>query len=271
MAGEDQEHFEHYLELEQYLEELQAGHMAHPPRELTPTQARVYRMAALFRTASPEASHPRPEFVAALRTHLEQVLQQPVLSSRFPFLSRRPLRSSRKRHPAVSRRALLTGSAAAAASLAVGTGLGATVANLTGSGAPANPWSTPLLSAGEGKWIVVAKLADLGEDVIRFATDTLVGYVIHSDGDQGEKPGIIAISAACTHMGCLVQWQRADRKYHCPCHGGLFSEYGKPDKAASIPYLSALPRLETRITISNSERFIEVRVPTGPKTNGSPK
>jgi Rieske Fe-S protein len=224
-------------------------------------------MAALFRAASPEASHPRPEFVATLQASLEQALQQPA--PHFPFLSRKPAHSFRKKRLAVSRRALFAGGATAAASLVAGAGLEATVANLAGSRAPTNPWSTPLLSADEGEWIVVAKLADLGEDAIRFATDSLVGYVIHSDGDQGEKPGVIAISASCSHMGCLVHWQRSDRKYHCPCHGGLFSEYGKPDKAASIPYLVALPRLETRITTRGNERFIEVKVPANPWTNGS--
>src|SRR5438876_7756354 len=31
ISGEDQERFEDYLELEHYIEELQAGHTAHPP------------------------------------------------------------------------------------------------------------------------------------------------------------------------------------------------------------------------------------------------
>ena len=61
---EDQERFEDYLELERYLEELQAGHVAHPPENLTPGQARIYRMAALFRSAGPEGTEPRPEFAA---------------------------------------------------------------------------------------------------------------------------------------------------------------------------------------------------------------
>lgn len=266
MAGENQEHFEHYLELEHYLEELQAGHSAHPPRELTPTQARVYQMAALFRSASPEASHPRAEFVTTLQARLEQALHQPVPASRFSFLSRKSSRSPRKKRSTVSRRALVIGSATAAASLVAGAGLGAIVESQAGSAARATQWSTPLLSAGSGQWMVVAKLADLGEDAIRFATDSLVGYVIHSDGDQGEKPGVIAISAACPHMGCLVHWQRSARKYHCPCHDGLFSEYGKPDPAASVPYLAALPRLETRVTTHGGESFIEVKVPASPGT-----
>src|SRR6266576_4641857 len=76
MSGEDQERFEDYLELEQYIEQLQAGRVAHPPAELTPSQANIYRMAALFRSASPEASEPRPEFAADLQARLEQELQQ---------------------------------------------------------------------------------------------------------------------------------------------------------------------------------------------------
>ncbi len=112
----------------------------------------------------------------------------------------------------------------------------------------------------------MAKLADLGSQALRFATDSIVGYLIQSDGDQGEKPGVIAISAACSHMGCIVQWQKTDRKYHCPCHGGLFSEYGKPDAASPLGYLTALPRLETRITRHGAAEYIEVRVPTSTQT-----
>ena len=78
MAGEDQERFEDYLELEHYIEELHVGHTAHPPSELTPTQARIYRMVALFHSASTEEGQPRPEFAAELQARLEQELQQPA-------------------------------------------------------------------------------------------------------------------------------------------------------------------------------------------------
>ena len=70
MIGDDQERFEDYLELERYIEELQAGRVAHPPKDLTPSQAKIYRMAALFRSVSAEAAEPRPEFVEQLRTRL---------------------------------------------------------------------------------------------------------------------------------------------------------------------------------------------------------
>lgn len=278
MAGEDQERLEDYLELEHYIAELQAGHIAHPPSELTPTQARIYRTAVLFRSASPEEGQPRLEFTVALQARLEQELGKLSQPQHFPCFSREASSTSRKQRPKLSRRALLTGSTAAAASLVVGMGLGVTVEHLAqlqtsgpppqvlGQGTTATQWPLTLVPDGGGSWIAVAKLTDLGDTAIRFASDSIVGYIIRSDGDNGEKPGVIAVSAACTHMGCIVQWQSSDRKYHCPCHGGLFSEYGKPDKASPVKYLAALPRLETRITKQGTSQFIEVRVPTSPGT-----
>src|SRR2546428_7474688 len=104
---QDQERFEDYLELEHFIEELQAGRPAHPPTELTPDKARIYRMAALFRSASPDEVTPRPEFAAELHTRLEQELQQPPKTRHFPFISKKP-----QMKPRVSRRALLAGGAA---------------------------------------------------------------------------------------------------------------------------------------------------------------
>lgn len=32
----------------------------------------------------------------------------------------------------------------------------------------------------------------------------------------------VAYDAVCTHAGCTVQWDRADRVLYCPCHGAAF-------------------------------------------------
>ena len=258
MAGEDQERFEDYLELEHFIEELQAGHVAHPPDTLTPSKASIYRMAALFRSASPEEAEPRPEFAAELQARLEQELQQPAKPQPFPFLSKKP-----QKKPRISRRALLTGGAAAAASMVVGVGIGDAAERMAQQPpSSGTKWPTPLVPEGQGVWVTVAKLADLGESAIRFTTDSIVGYIIRSDGDNGEKPGaIIALSAACTDMGCIIKWQDKERKYLCPCHDGLFTEYGKPDKASPVTYLTALPRMDTRITTQDKHEVIQVRVP----------
>jgi glycine/D-amino acid oxidase-like deaminating enzyme/nitrite reductase/ring-hydroxylating ferredoxin subunit len=42
--------------------------------------------------------------------------------------------------------------------------------------------------------------------------------------DDGQ---IHAMSAACTHLGCVVNWNKAEKSWDCPCHGSRFDPYGK--------------------------------------------
>jgi Rieske Fe-S protein len=267
MAGEDQERFEDYLELERYIEDLQAGRVAHPPEGLTPDQARIYRMATLFHAASIEEAVPRPEFVAGLQAKLEQVQEEKTkgVSTRKsrPFFSKRPQTGLH-----VSRRALLTGGAAAAvaaASLSIGVSIDHAVEEQRITALTTPPtWKEDLVPAAiDSSWIFVTTLAEMGNRAIRFTSDAVVGYVIRGDSDDPADNGkVIAMSAACTHMGCIVQWQDADRKYHCPCHGGIFTEYGKTDNTPSpVRYTGPLPRLETRVDASGN---VFVRVPAVP-------
>lgn len=36
-----------------------------------------------------------------------------------------------------------------------------------------------------------------------------------------------AFSAVCTHLGCVVQWQKEKEQFLCPCHAGMFDAEGK--------------------------------------------
>jgi cytochrome b6-f complex iron-sulfur subunit len=38
---------------------------------------------------------------------------------------------------------------------------------------------------------------------------------------------LVALSAVCTHLGCVVQWQQDKEQFLCPCHAGVFSIDGK--------------------------------------------
>jgi Rieske Fe-S protein len=42
------------------------------------------------------------------------------------------------------------------------------------------------------------------------------------DGDKS----IRAMSATCTHLGCQVQWEAKQKKFRCPCHGGVYAADG---------------------------------------------
>ncbi len=66
---------------------------------------------------------------------------------------------------------------------------------------------------------------------------------------------IEAVSAICTHTGCLVQ--RVNNGFGCPCHKSDFDEEGKP---LNGPAPRPLDRLETRIDGERLQiRFVKFR------------
>jgi glycine/D-amino acid oxidase-like deaminating enzyme/nitrite reductase/ring-hydroxylating ferredoxin subunit len=58
------------------------------------------------------------------------------------------------------------------------------------------------------------------------------GAVIVVEGERlavsrDGRGALCAVSAVCTHMGCLVRWNGAERSWDCPCHGSRFDTSGR--------------------------------------------
>ena len=64
----------------------------------------------------------------------------------------------------------------------------------------------PELGPGEGR------VVELGGEKV----------AVHRDG-SGE---VHAVSAVCTHLGCIVEWNGPEATWDCPCHGSRFDHAG---------------------------------------------
>jgi cytochrome b6-f complex iron-sulfur subunit len=46
-------------------------------------------------------------------------------------------------------------------------------------------------------------------------------FIIRTEG------GFMAISAVCTHLNCIVNWNQILKRFECPCHGAKFNQMGE--------------------------------------------
>jgi glycine/D-amino acid oxidase-like deaminating enzyme/nitrite reductase/ring-hydroxylating ferredoxin subunit len=56
---------------------------------------------------------------------------------------------------------------------------------------------------------------------------------------RSEDGELQVLSPVCTHMGCIVQWNRVERSWDCPCHGARYAPSGE---VLEGPALSGLKR-----------------------------
>jgi cytochrome b6-f complex iron-sulfur subunit len=53
--------------------------------------------------------------------------------------------------------------------------------------------------------------------------------------------GLVALSAVCTHLGCIVQWEKEQQDFLCPCHGGHYTAEGTVTAGPPPRPLARLP------------------------------
>lgn len=124
-----------------------------------------------------------------------------------------------------------------------------------------------LIIKGDSPWAEVynpSRFPDLGELVIQNA-DVAKQYVIGKismspreseidAGDarviscHGEKTGayrdednqLHLVDITCTHMGCELSWNNAERTWDCPCHGSRFTPEGAIVEGPALNYLKPI-------------------------------
>lgn len=136
----------------------------------------------------------------------------------------------------VTRRALLRGAGTTAAAMLAGAVI---EHQLAATGAPAGP-AQLVPDGGDWRPVVAVNAVPEGE-AKRFSTRSVEGVVVNDGG------AIRALSAVCTHQGCLLTPDLAQRRLNCPCHRAAFSWSGKVlfSELKSPP--ACLPMIHSRI------------------------
>ncbi len=66
---------------------------------------------------------------------------------------------------------------------------------------------------------------------VGFPDDYGLGEVVYHRGKKlfvvRDEKGFLSVSARCTHLGCMVVWNRDYHMFLCPCHGGKFDIEGR--------------------------------------------
>jgi Rieske Fe-S protein len=114
-----------------------------------------------------------------------------------------------------------------------------------------------------GRWIRVGTTADLraGTPVPRvLAVPRVDGWyrerareTVFLVWDGADR--VRALSATCTHLGCQVRWEGDAKRFHCPCHGGVYDASGQ---VVSGPPPRPLDTIDARIDPADASVLVRL-------------
>jgi glycine/D-amino acid oxidase-like deaminating enzyme/nitrite reductase/ring-hydroxylating ferredoxin subunit len=87
----------------------------------------------------------------------------------------------------------------------------------------------------------------------------LDGHTVAAHRDDGGR--LYTVSPVCTHMGCQVTWNVAERSWDCPCHGSRFAPDGRVIQG---PALADLERIDAATDATRGAPVDEPLDETGP-------
>jgi cytochrome b6-f complex iron-sulfur subunit len=205
------------------------------PRRFTASQEELDAMSAAAGLVSARAGADIPDQAALDRIH-------------------RRLSAALDERPDVdrgfTRRTWLRTMGTAAAAVVVGVALDEVVTNRNQPGTPSGGGPTVLMP-DNGTWRPVAAVTQLPPGHALPVSTGSVDAVIVNDGGA-----ISAVSGICTHLGCKLQADDANRKLNCPCHQTAFSWSGKVlyYRLKSAP--ANLPEIPSRVSDGQIELFV---------------
>lgn len=220
--GEALPSVEKVARLDAYLDGLSAEQQP-ASGSLSAQELQERQLAAQLRLAREGVEAPRPEFLRALERQVAAAVAQ----------------QGRERRRGLSRSGFLR----AAATLAGGAGLG--VAGVEGL-AVIDEAQRPhdLVVQGNERWYAVALDGEVPPGGVKpFRAGGVMGFLLNTEGR------LHAVSAVCTHMGCLLKPAgpaHAPTALQCLCHDSRFNLRGEVVRGLAP---TALPQIE--ITVAN--------------------
>lgn len=184
--------------------------------QASPEELETLQVAAEIRSAQPAADLPTQAFIDELGQRLRS-------------------RMGAKPETSVSRRALFRTAGFAAAAGIAGVALDRALVGL-----PSSEQGT--MTPTNGTWRPVAAVQEVPSgQALRFSSGPVEGFVVNDGGT------IKAVSAVCTHQGCLLRLDAAAHRLRCPCHASVFSTTGVLISHQLSKPPANLPNLQARV------------------------